>query len=152
MNKKIVSIIIAAVVVAIAGVGIYFASLEIETSHDEGFEWMTSGPFSVQKYQHRLGENVFFVAYGIAPHEKGMIRVYTPKNVEYVSYPFDGSMKSQWNLSFKPDTTFRKEFCDPQYFVGVWTMAFEGVPYPPIQFEFTNEYLPGAEVDIKYLC
>lgn len=152
MKKKFTPIIIAGVVVVIAAVLIYFASQEIQKSHDEGFEWLTSGPFSVQNYQHRLGENIFIVVYGLAPHEKGTIRVYTPKNIEYIYYPFDGSVKSSFNTYFKPDTFAKKDRCSPEDFVGIWTMKFEGVPYPPIQFEFLNEYIEGAEVDIIDLC
>ncbi|MGQ0376916.1 MAG: hypothetical protein ACT4OW_05375 [Nitrososphaerota archaeon] len=152
MKKKIASIIIAGVVVSIATVLIYFVSQEIQKPHDEGFEWITSGPFSVQNYQHRLGENIFIVAYGIAPDEKGVIRIFTPKNIEYISYQFDGSIKSQFNVYFKPDTFARKDRCSPEDFVGMWTMKFEGVSYPPIQFEFINEYIEGAEADIIDLC
>ena len=152
MKKKFISIIIAGVVIAIAAVSIYFASQEIQKSHDEGFEWLTSGPFSVQNYQHRLGENIFIVAYGIAPNEKGVIRIFTPKNIEYISYLFDGSVKSNFNVYFKPDTVAKKDRCSPEDFVGVWTMKFEGVSYPPIQFEFLNEYIEGGEADIIDLC
>jgi hypothetical protein len=152
MKKKITSIIIVSVVVSIAAMSIYFVSEEIQKSHDEGFEWITSGPFSVQNYQHRLGENIFIVAYGIAPYEKGVIRIFTPKNIEYIYYQFDGSVKSQFNVYFKPDTFPRKDRCSPEDFVGVWTMKFEGVSYEPIQFEFINEYIEGAEVDIIDLC
>ena len=151
MKKKFTSIIIAGVV-AIVAVLIYFASQEIQKSHDEGFEWLTSGPFSVQNYQHRLGENIFIVAYGIAPNEKGVIRIFTPKNIEYISYLFDGSVKSNFNVYFKPDTVAKKDRCSPEDFVGVWTMKFEGVSYPPIQFEFLNEYIEGGEADIVDLC
>jgi len=151
MKKKFTSIIIAGVV-AIVAVLIYFASQEIQKSHDEGFEWLTSGPFSVQNYQHRLGENIFIVAYGIAPNEKGVIRIFTPKNIEYISYLFDGSVKSNFNVYFKPDTVAKKDRCSPEDFVGVWTMKFEGVSYPPIQFEFLNEYIEGGEADIIDLC
>ena len=31
-------------------------------------------------------------------------------------------------------------------------MKFEGVSYPPIQFEFLNEYIEGGEADIIDLC
>ena len=151
MEKKFTSIIIAGVV-AIVVVLIYFASQEIQKSHDEGFEWLTSGPFSVQNYQHKLGENIFIVAYGITSNEKGTIRVFTPKNIEYISYNFDGSVKSNFNTYFKPDTFARKDRCSPEDFVGVWTMKFEGVSYPPIQFEFLNEYIEGGEADIIDLC
>ncbi len=152
MEKKTTSIIIAGIVIAIASVSIYFASQEIQKSHDEGFEWLTSGAFSVQNYQHRLGENIFIVAYGIAPNEKGVIRIFTPKNIEYISYLFDGSVKSNFNVYFKPDTVAKIDRCSPEDFVGVWTMKFEGVSYPPIQFEFLNEYIEGGEADIIDLC
>jgi len=152
MEKKNTAIIIVGVIVAIGAVLIYFASQEIQKSHDEGFEWLTSGPFSVKDYQHRLGENIFIVVYGIAPNEKGSIRVFTPKNIEYISYPFDGLVKSNFNVYFKPDTFAKKNRCSPEDFVGIWTMTFEGVPYPPIQFEFVNEYIIGGEADLVDLC
>ena len=152
MEKKIAYIIITGVVIAIASVLMHFANQEIQKSHDEGFEWLTSGPFSVQNYQHRLGENIYVVAYEIPPNEKGAIRVFTPKNIEYVSYPFDGSVKSSFNVYFKPDTLARKDRCSPEDLIGIWTMKFEGVDYSPIQFEFTNEYVGGAEKDIINLC
>ncbi|MEX0657220.1 MAG: hypothetical protein WD154_06720 [Nitrosopumilaceae archaeon] len=150
--KKFTSMIIVVVIVAVISVSIYFASTQIKDSPDEGFRWITSGPFSVQEYQHRLGENIFLVAYEIAPNEKGTIRVFTPKNIEYISYPFDGSLKQNFNVYFKPDTFPKKDRCSPEDFVGIWTMKFEGVPYPPIQFEFINEYIIGGEVDIIDLC
>lgn len=151
-RTKIISIAIAGAIVSLIGLVTYFAILEIEKSKEVEVEWITSGPFSVQRYQHKLGENIYFIAREIAPHEKGMIRVYTPKNIEYASYPFDGAVKSQWNQYFKPDTQPRKDRCSPEDLVGVWTMVFEGVPYKPIQFEFINEYILGAEADIINLC
>src|SRR3989338_10481330 len=139
--KKFTSMIIVVVIVAAISVSIYFAITQIQDSPDEGFEWITSGPFSIQDYQHKLGENIFVVAYGIAPNEKGIIRVYTPKNIEYVSYSFDGSVKSDFNVYFKPDTLFIKNRCSPEDLIGIWKMEFEGVSYPPIQFELINEYI-----------
>jgi|SRR3989338_1010540 len=149
--KKLSSIIIAAIIIVIL-VSIYFASTQIRDSPDEGFEWITSGPFSVRGHQHKLGENIFVVAYGITSDEKGTIRVYTPKNIEYIYYPFDGSVKSNFNVYFKPDTFAKKDRCSPEDFVGIWTMKFEGVTYPPIQFELINEYIVGGEEDIIDLC
>jgi len=151
MKKKFTSIIIASIIVAVIAISVYFITTQIHTP-DEGFEWLTSGPFSVQGYQHKLGEHIFIVASGIAPNEKGTIRVYTPKNIQYVSYPFDGSAKQNFNVYFKPDTLAKIDRCSPQDFVGVWTMTFEGVSYPPIQFEFINEYIIGAENDITDFC
>jgi len=150
MKKNNIYIITGCVIAAIAAVSLYFVGVEKE--EELKFEWLTSGPFSVQRYQHKLGENIFIVGYDIAPHEKGMIRVYTPKNVEYTSFPFDGSVKSQFNTYFKPDTTAHKDRCSPEDLVGVWTMVFDGVPYEPIEFEFINEYILGAEADITNVC
>jgi hypothetical protein len=152
MKKKIIYGIITGVIISIMILSIYFIDLDIKKSNKVQFEWLTSGPFSVQNYQHKLGENIFIVADGIAPNEKGTIRVLTPKNIEYVSYPFDGSVKPNFNVYFKPDTIARKDRCSPEDFIGVWTMKFDGVPYPPIQFEFINEYIIGAENDITDLC
>lgn len=152
MEKKfIVAGIISGIAIATIAIAALYVT-EITKPKGVEFEWISSGPFAVQKYQHRLGENVFVVADNIPQHEKGTIRVFTPKNIEYISYPFDGSVKSSFNVYFKPDTFSRKDRCSPEDFVGVWTMRFEGVEYPPIQFEFINEYVPGAEVDIIDLC
>lgn len=152
MKKKFRAIIIAGVIVAIVSVLIYFVSQDIAKSHDAGFKWLTSGPFSVQEYQHRLGENVYVVAYGIAPNEKGTIRVFTPKNIDYVDWQFDGSAKPSFNVYFRPHTFTIKNKCSVEDFVGVWTMKFDGVSYPPIQFEFINEYIEGAEITFKNMC
>jgi len=152
MKKKLTYIIIAGVIVAIVFASTYFASLQTEKSAYKEFEYLTSGPFSVIEYQHKLGEDIHIITHGIAPTEKGTIRVYTPKNVEYVSYPFDGSVKSDFNVYFKVTTSARKDRCSPDDLIGIWTMRFEGVPYPPIQFEFINEYILGGEANIKNLC
>ena len=152
MKKKFTSMIIAGVVIAVISVSVYFVNIQIRHTPDEGFEWLTSGPFSIKGYQHKLGEKIFIVAYGIAPNEKGTIRVYTPKNIEYVTYPFDGAAKSNFNVYFKPDTLFVKNRCSPEDLIGIWRMEFKGVPYPPIQFEFINEYIEGATSDIINLC
>jgi len=152
MKKKFNYIIITGVIVAIIAGSVYFASSQIEKSKDEGFEWLTAGPFSVKDYQHKLGEYIFIVASGIAPNEKGTIRIYTPKNIEYISYSFDGSVKSDFNVYFKPDTLFLKDRCNPEDLIGIWRMEFEGVSYPQIQFEFINEYIEGAENDIINVC
>ena len=152
MKKKFISSIIVVVIVTIIAVSVYFVSIEINKSHDKGFEWITSGPISVQNYQHRLGENIFIVAYGIKPTEKGVIRIFTPNNTEYINYPFDGSVKSNFNVYFKPDTQPFKDRCSPKDLVGIWTVKLEGVPYPPIQFELINEYVIGGEADIVDIC
>ena len=152
MQKKIISFIIIGVIVVIGSIVAYGLSFQKEESKEVEFEWITSGPFSLQRYQHKLGENIFVVAGGIPPDEKGTIRVFTPKKIEYVSYKFDGSAKPDFNVYFKPDTTARKDRCGPNDLIGVWTMEFEGVSYPPIQFEFINEYIIGAENDIIDLC
>jgi hypothetical protein len=149
MKKNNKYIIIVCVIAAITTLSIYFG---VEKEEELKVEWLTSGPFSVQGYQHKLGEIIFIQARGIAPHEKGTIIVYTPKHVEYTSFPFDGSVKSDFNTYFRVDTTFRKDKCSPEDFVGVWTMAFVGVPYEHIKFEFVNEFIPGGEDDIINLC
>lgn len=157
MRKKsqIIFIIIVCVILSTIGFITYFAILETEKStgvENEWSEWITSGPFSLQRYQHKLGENIYFIARGIAPHERGTIKFYMPNNNVYTSIPFDGAIKSDWNQYFKPDTQPRKGWCSPEDLVGVWTMVFEGVPYKPIQFEFIYEYISGGEADITNLC
>jgi len=151
-QKKIISIIVVAAI-AVASV----AAAVFLTGSDTGQKefqtmWIRSGPFAVMNYEHKLGDTVFLSVSDLAPHEKGTIRVFTPKNFEYTSIPFDGSTKSDFNSYFIPTTSVRENTCSPQDFVGVWTVEFEGVQYTPIQFEFMDEYIADGDRWVRDLC
>ena len=92
------------------------------------------------------------VVEGLQPNEKGWIRVFMPNGQQFTQISFDGSKKSSFNTYFKPDTQAKLNRCHPDDLVGVWIVVFDGTTYPPIEFEFINEYIQGGEADINDLC
>lgn len=113
---------------------------------------ISSGPLTILNSKHRLGENVFMHIEGLKPNEKGFIHFFTPKGKLHHSIPFDGSIKSDFNQYFKPDTNKVRGICGPEDLVGTWKVVFEGVSYQPLQFDILNEFIRGAEADIIKVC
>jgi len=153
MKKIVIPIIIGIIVIGIVlGYSINDAIKKADIAERGKTIWNTSGPFSLQEYQHRLGEHIFMTVEGLQPYEKGWIRVFMPNGHQYTQISFDGSQKSGFNTYFKPDTQGKSNRCHPDDLVGVWTVVFDGTTHRPIEFEFINEYIIGAEADIKDLC
>ncbi len=121
---------------------------DVKTEHD--YVW--SGPLGVTKYEHMLGENVFFVIRGLQPNEEGTIGVFTPQGVLFKSFEYDGSLKSDFNVYIYPDTSVFGKICTPEELVGIWKAVFANNSYPPLEFEMLDEYLPGGEAGVTTVC
>jgi hypothetical protein len=155
MGKKTTSITGIAIAVIVIGIIFAFLSLqEFDVSSDEGkpHDMVWSGPLGVTKYKHKLGDDVFFIIRGLQDHERGVIHVYTPEGIEYKTIYYDGSLKSDFNQYFYPDTSFILEICKPEQLVGIWNAVFENNVYPTLQFEMTDEWIGGAEASITVVC
>ena len=120
----------------------------IKQQHD--IVW--AGPIGVLQYEHRIGENVYFLIRDLQPNEKGAIGVFTPYGVLYKTIYYDGSKKPDFNQFFFPDTTAELEICTPEELMGVWKVVFTDKSYPTLEFEITDEWLPGAEAAIDVVC
>lgn len=131
-------IIIAGIVAA--GIYSYYQQKELENRQ---WKWVSSGPFSINKNQYVLGENVFMIVSGLKPTDVGEIDVVTPKGDTYSKIPFNGTMKSSFKQFFKPNTLAGLGLCNATDLVGHWNIIFRGVSYKSIPFEIKNEYLPG---------
>ena len=147
MKAVIAGGIIAAIIAIIVIVG--FSISDSDTKMDE---WISSGPFSINKQQYLLGENIFFIAEGIQPHEKGEIQftrpsgdIYRTIGDIYRTIPFDGSQRSTFNQYFTPFLSPALKVCTSDDLVGLWTIKFQGTNYKSITFEMKNEYLEGEE-------
>lgn len=138
---KIIVLAILAGIVAFA-VYSYYQQQEIESRQ---WKWVTSGPFSINKNQYKLGENIFMIVSGLQPTEVGEIDVVDPKGDTFSKIPFNGTMKSSFKQFFKPDTERRLGLCNATALVGHWKLVFKGVPYKSIPFEIIDEYIPGEE-------
>jgi hypothetical protein len=167
MRKISISIIIGITVVialSIIYVGIYITepifpntkpdkTSQIENTTGFGFpDAITSGPLTITKYEHKIGENIFMIVSGLVNSEKGNIRIFMPDGRLYKTLEYDGSFKTGFNSYFKPDTSALRKICEQEELVGVWKVLFDNDVYPPLQFEIINEHLDGPNVRLPKSC
>ena len=147
-QKKIISIIAGIIAVsAISGV-IYFYDVQ-KPSEENKSHWIVSGPFAIDKPKYKLGENVFISVHGLKPNEAGSIIIVRPDGARWDAIPFNGTLKSDFNYYFTPDTSAAKKIFKPEDLVGTWSVVFQGLTYEPLSFEIVNEYIPGGEAEIR---
>lgn len=112
-------------------------------------EWITSGPFQIDRSKYVLGEKIFLVIGGLGFQEKGQVAFLRPLNDThysvYQTIPFDGAQKNAFNYYIQPQLSKTRGLCSMDDIVGNWTVVFRGTDYPNIKFEITNEILPGDE-------
>lgn len=146
--KKTVPIVAGILVVAAIVSAIYFYG-EQKTPDENKLQWIASGPFAIDKSQYRIGENIFLSVHGLKLDEAGNIVIVSPHEVIWTTVPFNGTLKSDFNYYFKPETSLAKKIYNPEDLVGTWRVVFQGLTYEPLSFEIINEFLPGAESEIK---
>jgi len=117
-------------------------------------EWITSGPFQIDRSEYAIGESVFIRMGGIEVNEKGQIAIYRPLNSThhkvYFTIPFDGTDKSATNTYFTPQINAKRGICSTDDLTGDWFMVFRGTDHPNLEFEINKKVLPGT--DIKTVC
>jgi hypothetical protein len=136
---KIIGLIVLAGIVAT----IVYSYYQQKESENRQWKWVTSGPFSINKNQYELGENIFMVVSGLKPTDVGEIDFVAPNGYTYNTIPFNGTMKSSFKQFFEPNTQSRIGLCNAASLVGHWNILFKSVPYKSIPFEIINEYIPG---------
>lgn len=119
-------------------------------------EWITSGPFQIDRSEYVLGEKIFLRIGGLNSNEKGEVIFHSPiKSIEgsvYIKIPFDGSNKQGFNYYIEPQLSASRGFCNAEDFIGEWTVVFYGTSYESIKFEITKDILPGEEESYKPVC
>jgi len=146
-KKKHTGLIVGIIVIAgIIGTAFYFY---FEQSTPPETQWITSGPFAINKNQYKIGEYVFMVVSNLKPTDVGEIDVADPKGGIFTSIPFNGTMKTSFHQFFKPNTERGEALCTPADLVGQWNIIFKGVPYKSIPFEIVNDWIPGGQQEIK---
>ena len=119
-------------------------------------EWITSGPFQIDRSQYILGEKIFLRVGGLATDDIGKIFFLKPQNQThysvYLSLPFDGSAKSTLNYYLNPGLSKTRGVCTVDDLVGDWRVVFKGTDYPNLEFEIINQILPGDEDSFKPVC
>lgn len=150
-KKKIGPIIALIVIVAIIIGGIFYYNNQQKNS-EENAQWHNiSGPFAINKFQYKLGENIFMIVSNLQRTDAGKIVVIDPKGDTYETIPFNGTLKTSFHYFFKPNTQNfgGVKLCNPTDLVGKWGIIFQGVPYKPLKFEVINDWIQGAEAEIK---
>ena len=133
---------------------------EIEKNAEENYfkpaprEWITSGPFQIDRSEYLLGEKIFLRIGGLGEEEKGQIAFLRPSNEThyevYSTIPFDGSNKPAFNYYVSPSLSAIFNICTPEDLAGEWVVVFRGTDYPNIKFKILDEVLPGD--DFSPIC
>ena len=130
-------------------------NLENEYSPKER-EWITSGPFQIDRSQYVAGEKIFLVIGGLEYEEKGQFTFLRPlndtHNSVYLTVPFDGEKKNAFNYYIQPQLSKTRGLCTIDDIVGSWTVVFRGTDYKNLKFEITDKIIPGDEDSYQPVC
>ena len=114
-------------------------------------EWQASGPFQIDRSQYSLGEKIFMRIGGLQFQEKGQVAVMRPLNDThysvYLTVPFDGAKKEQFNYYLDPQLSKARGLCSVDDVLGKWALVFRGTDYPNLNFEIINKTVPGTDWD-----
>ncbi len=127
-----------------------------ETYYPAPREWLSSGPFKIDRSQYRLGELIFVQIEDLPPWEKGQIAFLRSLNDThssvYFTIPFDGSNNEMFNRYFKPALSAANKICTTDDLTGRWAAVFQGTNYETIYFEIIDEFIPGDEKYFEDAC
>ncbi|WP_268541907.1 hypothetical protein [Candidatus Nitrosotenuis cloacae] len=156
MKAKIVGIsIVVAIVAALITTIVFVDPIDVSppSPKDEYEGWNRSGAFAINKFEYKVGENIFIVANNLKPDDIGNVVFVMPNGTtKYIVIPFDGMEKSGFNQYFKPSLSKNKKICDTNDLIGEWTAVFQGTNYKPIKFNILNETLQGEESIFSRIC
>ena len=119
-------------------------------------EWITSGPFQIDRSKYVIGEKIFLVIGGLESQEKGQVAFLRPlndtHNKVYQTVPFDGAKKNAFNYYIQPQISKKAGICTIDDIAGDWTVVFRGTDYGNLKFEITDKILPGDEDSYQPVC
>lgn len=156
MKAKIIGLTIVVVVsISIILAVSFIGPIDISAPKkvDEFKNWNRSGPFAINKFEYRIGDNIFMAVDGLAINDVGNIIFVLPNGTtKYISIPFDGAKKSGFNQYFKPSISKTRNICSINDIVGEWTVVFQGTEYQPLQFRILNETIPSEIGNFQQVC
>ena len=156
MKAKIIGLAIIIVVITSITLAIAFVGpIDVSTpkKEDEFKNWNRSGPFAINKFEYRVGENIFLAVNGLTPNDIGKAVFVLPNGTtKYISIPFDGTQKSGFNQYFKPSISKARSICSINDIVGGWTIIFQGTEYDQLKFRILNETIPSEIGNFQQVC
>ena len=118
-------------------------------------EWITSGPFKIDRSEYRLGEKIFVNIDQLNTDEKGKVIFFRPINsthyLPYHTMPFDGSGQRN-NYYFTPDLSELRKICSADEIIGNWKVVFQGTEYSDLNFKVSAKIMPGYEYRYEPMC
>ena len=151
--KVIISIII---IIVIAGALIIFTPNKETTTNKIEEKWQSSGSFEIDKSQYNMGEKIFLSTSNLLPEDKGTVQFLRPLNdthhKSYITMPFDGKSKSQFNYYFEPRFFENKGICSIDDIAGNWIVKFHGTQYEDIYFEILAQPSSWDERTFEPVC
>ena len=118
-------------------------------------EWISSGPFKIDRSQYYLGEKLFVNMEQLDHNTKGEMVFSKILNdthdYQYKTLKFDGS-KNQQNYYFGFTLNEVKGLCDKDKLVGNWKVTFEGIDTEIIKFKVLDIVMPGYEKQYEPVC
>ena len=119
-------------------------------------EWITSGPFQIDRSEYVIGEKIFLIIGGLQYNEKGQVVFLRPLNETHYevhqTIPFDGAKKNAFNYYLQPQLSKDRGLCSTNDIVGDWTVMFRGTDYPNLKFRIIDEIIPGDETSYESVC
>jgi len=123
--------------------------------YPEEREWISSGPFKIDRSQYILGEKIFVNMDNIDLGDKGKMTftriINDTHSYDYKTIRFDGS-KPQQNYYLGFSLNEYRGLCNKEMLIGNWELRFEGVDFESIKFKVLNEIIPGYERQFKTVC
>ena len=114
-------------------------------------EWITSGPFQIDRSEYAIGEKIFIRIVGLELDAKGQVAVMRPLNVThysvYITIPFDGTQKARFNYYVEPGISKLRGICSVDDIIGKWALVFRGTNYPNLNFNITEKIVPGTNIE-----
>ena len=109
-------------------------------------EWISSGPFKIDRSEYYLGEKIFIDIVQIDKNIKGKMVFWKITNSTsayiYSAYTIDGS-NPQSNLYFTPELQEFKGICNVDQLIGDWKVQFVGTQYSNLEFKIISKLMPG---------
>ena len=107
------------------------------------------GPLQINKDKYLLGENIFLMVKNLQPMDQGKVVFYTPENIKFSEFTFDGSKSEMFKSYFRPQLLLSLNLCEKEQLVGEWSAVFEGYESKKLHFEIVNEILPNSEYQYR---
>ena len=107
------------------------------------------GPLQINKDKYLLGENIFVIVKNLKPMDQGKILFYTPGDIKFSEFKFDGSKTEMFKTYFRPQLLLGLNLCEKEDLVGQWSVIFEGYEENKLRFEIVDEILPNQEYQYR---